>query len=168
MMTLNTLRKRLTISRKNREDGSSDVVVTLFMIPFVIGLVFALIDVSTYFQVRSSVQNITRDGARQVALYGGASETIALNRETTGGKNITAVVMNQLWQDGNCTLSGCTVPPTATCGPNIAYSLNEDAYCTVTYNYNSIGGGIVAWLGFGAITGAEIKITETFKVETRY
>lgn len=176
-MTLASIRKRFTRKRLGKENGSSDIVVTLFMIPFVLGLVFALIDVSTYFQVRAQVQNITRDGARQVAIYGGASPSIPLNIQKTGGKDVGKLVFDKLYKNGNCTLSACgsgtsggtsSVGPTVSCNPPVAHSLNEDAYCSVTYNYRSIGGGVAANLGFGNVVSVPIKIKETFKVETRY
>lgn len=166
-MLLNTIKQKLKGQRLGRENGS-DIIVTLFALPVVLAIVFSLIDVSTYFQTRAQVENITRDGARQVALYGGTSPSIPLNVQTLGGKDITATVLAKLWKNGNCTLSGCTKPPTVTCSPTQASSLSQDASCTVTYNYRSIGGALVSWLGFGNIVANQINITETFKVETRY
>lgn len=166
-MLINTLKQKLKEKRLGREHGS-DIIITLFALPVVLAVVFSLIDVSSYFQTRAQVENITRDGARQVALYGGTSPSIPLNIQTLGGKDITATVLAKLWQNGNCTLSGCTKPPTVTCSPTQASSLSQDATCTVTYNYRSIGGALVDMLGFGNIVSTEIKVTETFKVETRY
>lgn len=161
-----SLRKRLF---KRRSEKGSDVVQTLFMLPFAIGLIFAGIDVGTYFQTKTQVQNITRDGARQISLYGGWSPTISLNREQLGGKKISEVVYNRLVDgDGNCRVSGCSSRPTVTCGPEKAHHINEDAYCRVTYHYRGIGGGIVEWLGFNSITDSVIKAEESFKVETTW
>jgi len=165
-MILNTIREKLNTRRDvNTEENGSDVVVTLFMIPFVIGLVFSLIDVSSYFQTRSEVQNAARDGARQVALYGGSSKGITLN---TSGKDVSTTVMARIYANGGCIPSGCTTAPRVTCGPNKATSLNADAYCTINYNYRSFGGALVEWLGFDNILSRQINITEKFKVETRY
>jgi hypothetical protein len=135
------------------------------MIPFALGLIFALIDVSSYFQTRSTVQNITRDGARQVALYGGSSSSIPLN---TNGQDVNVGVYNKLYRDGGCVPSNCPTPPTVECGPGMATDLNVDAYCKVTYYYSSVGGGLVQWLGFGTILSTPIQTNESFKVETKY
>jgi Flp pilus assembly protein TadG len=176
-MNLLNIHKRFARNRFGRESGASDIVVTLFMMPIVLGLVFALIDISSYFQVRAQVQNITRDGARQVALYGGTSPTIPLNVQKTGGTDVTSQVFAKLYKNGNCTLSACgsgtesgtaAKSPSVTCTPSIARTLNANATCSVTYYYRSIGGGIAQNLGFGAIVSVPIKISETFKVETRY
>lgn len=157
------IRERLEAAR-NYEEGS-DIVTTLFMIPFVLGLIFVLIDLSAYFQARSSVQSIVRDGARQVALYGGQAASIPLNES---GVQVATQVKNRLWTKGKCVVSGCTSQPTVVCGPNRATSLNADAYCRVTYRYRSFAGGLVYWLGFGAVLDPPFTIEERFKVETKY
>jgi len=161
---LQMIRNRFTDSRLNHEEGN-DIVITLFMLPFVLGLIFSLIDISSYFQVRSTVQNATRDGARQVALYGGSSNNIPLN---TTGKNVSQMVKDKLYNGTNCIPSSCPTPPVVTCGPGKATNLNADAYCDVTYRYNSVGGNLVQWLGFGGLLSAPIKTHESFKVETKY
>ena len=69
---LEKLRNRVHSSKQDRETGS-DVVVTLFLIPIFVSLLFGIIDISTYFQTKTQVQNVTRDGARLVALMGGSS-----------------------------------------------------------------------------------------------
>lgn len=160
---------RQIVSRRDidTEEQGSDVVVTLFMIPFVLGLIFALIDVSTYFQTRSQIQNIARDGARQVALYGGQSKSVPLN---TTGKDVVTTVKDRVYKNGACVPSGCPsgYTPTVTCGPNKATNLNQDAYCTINYRYRGFGGSLVSWLGFDTILSQQINITEKFKVETQY
>lgn len=158
------LRKRMVARNRNHEQGS-DIITTLFMIPFVLGLIFVLVDVSSYFQTRSTVQNITRDGARQVALYGGNGTNVPLNSTQ---RTVAAAVYERLYADGSCQVSNCANPPVVTCGPQIARNINDDAFCRVTYYYQSVGGGLVQWLGFGDLLAAPIQIEESFKVETRY
>lgn len=162
---LQALRTRTTRPRLRREDGSADIIVLLFTIPFILGLIFSLIDISSYFQTRSTVQNITRDGARQVALYGGSSSSIPLN---TSGSDVNTSVYNKLYQNGACLPSNCSAPPTVECGPGMATDLNADAYCKVSYRYGSVGGGLVEWLGFGTLLSYPIETNESFKVETKY
>lgn len=166
---LDKLRSRIS-PNYDKEEGS-DIVVTLFMLPLFVALLFAMIDVSTYFQTRTQVQNITRDGARLVALMGGTSPTISLNKEKFGGSgmNVSTYVYSRLTDgSGNCAISGCTKNPVVTCGPSVASRLGQDAYCEVKYYYSGVGGGIVGWLGFDSITNITIDSRETFKVETSW
>lgn len=149
---------------RDYEEGS-DIVTTLFMIPFILGLIFVMVDVSSYFQARSAVQSIVRDGARQVALYGGQAANIPLNE---ADKSVANQVRSRLWQNGQCVVSACTSAPVVVCGPNRATSLNADAFCRVTYSYRGFGGGLVQWLGFGAVIDPPFEIEERFKVETKY
>lgn len=159
--------------KKNLSDSEtgSEIVTTLFLIPLFVAILFAIVDVSTYFQTKTQVQNITRDGARTVALLGGTSTTIPLNKDKFGGSgiNVTNYVYDKLVDgSGNCRISGCSAPPTVTCSPNIATAISANATCTVNYRYRGVGGALVEWLGFGAITGNVITATETFKVETAW
>lgn len=154
----------------DRETGS-EIVTTLFLIPLFVAILFAIVDVSTYFQTKTQVQNITRDGARMVALLGGTSPSIPLNQDKFGGGgiNVNSYVYNKLVDgSGNCRISGCTTPPSVSCTPNVASRISDNATCTVTYSYRGVGGALVQWLGFGAITGNTIRATETFKVETAW
>jgi Flp pilus assembly protein TadG len=166
------IRERFVTKRShNDKERGSDLVVTLFMLPFFIALLFAIVDVSSYFQTKTQVQNITRDGARLVALMGGSSDTIPLNREKFGGNgvSVTKYVSSRLVDSsGQCRISGCNSAPTVTCGPTKATNLTQDAYCRVTYNYRGVGGGIVAWLGFDNVTNNQIRTEEIFKVETSW
>lgn len=62
--------------KKRREEGSSDVIVTLIFLPIFAFFLLALIDLGLYFQTRTIVQNNVRDAARQVALWGGDSSRL--------------------------------------------------------------------------------------------
>lgn len=148
-------------AHKDKEAGDS-VVTSLFMIPFAIFLLFAMVNMSMYFQARGQVQNIARDGARQVALYGGNSRDVPRNDR---GTDVSQIVYNKLYSGGNCTISGCTKPPVVTCGPNISNSAGSDVYCEVTYFFNPVANDI---FGFGNITAQQFKVRETYVSETGY
>lgn len=165
---LTKINERIT---RRRDEKGNDVVVTLFMIVFFIGLLFAIVEVSTYFQTKTQVHNITRDGARIVALMGGASNSISLNKEKFGGNgvNVANYVRDKLADsNGNCIVSRCTQPPVVTCGPTVATQLTADAYCSVTYYYGGVTGNLIGLLGFDAITTQTIQTRESFKVETSW
>lgn len=163
------IRTRVLQRRNNHEEGN-DLVITLFMIPFVLALLFAMIDISSYFQARTQVQNIVRDGAREVAKYSGTDPTIALNREANGGTgvDVSRSVLNKLWDGEKCTISACESKPVVVCNPPKVYRISDDVYCEVTYKYQTMSFALTRWLGLDQISGKEIKLRETFKAETSY
>ena len=153
----------------NRERGSGELVVTLFSIPLLAGLLFTLINVSSYFQTRSAVQDVARDGARLVALYGGS--TTAAYRNTTG-ENVAVTVQKRLYKDGKCILSHCTKPPVVTCNvvvngiPRaVATDAGQVAVCNVQYWYSSVA---PSWFGFDKLVTVPITIDATTVTETGY
>ena len=159
------IRERLSIAAqlKNKEAGDS-VVTSLFMIPFAIFLLFAMVNMSMYFQARGQVQNIARDGARQVALYGGNSNTVARNNT---GADVSTLTYSRLYNSstGRCSVSGCSRPPVVTCAPNVAGDAGQDVWCEVTYYFTPVATDI---FGFGDITAQAFKVRETYVSETGY
>ena len=60
------------LKKKMREErGDSTLVSTILVIPLVIGILITMIDTSVYFANRGQVLESVRDGARQVAIFGG-------------------------------------------------------------------------------------------------
>jgi Flp pilus assembly protein TadG len=148
--------------RTQNENGEADIIVTLFMVPFAVFLIFALINMSMYFQARSVVENIARDGARQVALYGGAAANVPLNNT---GSAVSDLVFNRLYANGGCTQSNCTAPPRVTCTPNQASAAGQSVTCTITYYFSPIAND---WFGFAAITAQPFTVTGQTISETGY
>jgi len=149
---------------KRSERGSSELPVTLVMLPFAVFLIFALIDVSFYMQTRANVQNILRDGVRQIALFGGNSSATPLNNT---GKPVSQLIHDTLWQNGACVKSFCTAEPIVRCTPEIATVVGQQVSCSVTYTYSP-----VAWDGFFGfstfITSVPYTLTEVSISETRF
>lgn len=155
---------------KDREAGDSELVVTLFTIPILAFLLFTIINVSSYFQVRSEVQDAARDGARLVALYGGTTSTAYLN---TTGKTVPAIIQARLYKNGKCTFSYCKSAPTVTCSvisasgasSTRATAAGQTATCTISYAY-----GAVAPISFGFqnLFAYPIKVSGTTVTETGY
>lgn len=144
---------------QRREDGSSDLVTTILLLPLALFLLLSLIDVSMYFTARSSVQNETREGVRLAAMWGGTSSGVRLNNT---GKSVQSHIASSL-SNGK---------PKVTCsiaGKNkaIATYAGEKVACTTTYTYKTVTPGS-DYFGFGAITGKKIVITETALTETGY
>ena len=142
---------RKFIDKRNRNENG-DVVETLFMIPFAVFIIFALINMSMYWQARSVVQNIARDGARQVALYGGSNADAVENR---AGQPVSTLVYNKLYAGGNCTQSNCTKPPVVTCTPGYSNDIGVPVSCSVTYYYSPVA---LDWFGFDKITAQPFTV----------
>lgn len=126
---------REKILKMKEERGSSELPVTLILLPLVIFLIFALIDVSFYMNTRSKVQSVLTQGVRQMALYGGNSAALPLNKT---GKPVDRIIYDNLYQNGNCTLSICQTPPVVTCDTQRATRVGQPMKCTVTYNYRPV------------------------------
>ena len=157
------------------EEGASELVTTLFMLPLALFLILTLIDVSMYFNARSSVQNVTREGVRQAAMWGGtgAHNTVRLNPSniTTAG-----AIKNTLYDSGSgkCLQVGCTKPPEVTCttktsagNSSVAKNAGDKVTCTTTFYYRTVTPGS-DYFGFAAAIGNKITLTETALTETGY
>lgn len=146
------------------ESGSTEVVTTLIMIPLVLWLILSLIDVSLYFQARTSVQNVARDASRQVAVWGGNDSNL---KPYQGSVSTNAY--NSLYNvnTGKCTVGACSQPPTVTCTPSIAPNAGTEARCTVVYHYKAINPGNPL-TGFTGFMNKPITITEVARSETGF
>lgn len=157
------LKKIHSFVTHREERGSSELPVTIILLPFVIFLIFALIDISFYMNTRSNVQSILRDGTRLVALYGGNSSGSPLN---PNGKNIDVMITDRLWQNGECTQSYCDSKPIVSCTPNLARNIAQDVSCTITYDYRPVVNDF--FFGFSGVTDPKFTIRETSISETRF
>lgn len=144
------------------EFGASDLVTAVLMIPLAVYLIFSLINVTFYMQARSSVQQVVRDGVRQVALYGGQQSNLPLN---TSGKTVSSLVKSALYKNGDCTKSFCYKPPVVSCSPGKASKVGQQVSCKVTYTYKPLVNDI---FGFAAMTAKPFTISETSLSETGY
>lgn len=157
---MRTLRQALLAKRNER--GSAEVVTTLMLLPLLIFIILALVEVSLYMQTRTSVQNALADATRQVAAYGGNNTRLNPN-----GKAISTMLADALYRNGRCTYSHCekNKKPAVTCGivagtqanglptftqTGYATSPGQEVACYVTYPYKGVTGG--GWLlGFEQI-----------------
>lgn len=154
--------ERAIRSRIDSESGSSEVITTLMVIPLVLWLIFSLIDTSLYMQARSEVQNVARDGARQVAIYGGND-----SRLNPDNKAISQQVFDRLYQNGKCTASVCDAPPIVTCTPNATTAGGQEVGCTIEYSYRAIYGNNPI-TGFAGFLAQSFTVTETAFAETGF
>lgn len=78
-----------------REDGSSSLVSTIFLIPLLLITLISIVDMGIFFNNRAQIQNVARDAARTVAIYGGnGSATQATPIEETYGITRAATCNN--------------------------------------------------------------------------
>lgn len=148
--------------REQGERGDGELVTALFIIPIVLWILFSLIDISLYMQTRSEVQNVARDSARQVAIYGGNN-----SRLNPYGDSIARVTLERLYQDGKCTPGLCEKAPTVQCTPGTATQAGQQVGCSITYHYRAIFGNNPI-TGFAAFLGSEFTVTETAYAETGF
>jgi Flp pilus assembly protein TadG len=138
--------------KARNEKGSSELPVTLIVLPFILFMIFALIDVGFYFNTRSQVQNVLNQGVREMALYGGNSASNPLN---TTGKTVQQNITDRLYNSSTrrCVISQCAPlltnqsptstnfaqrRPTVSCTPSRTTRVGQPVSCTVTYTYHPV------------------------------
>lgn len=65
---------RKFIKKLKSDRGGSELMSFILLVPLFLGLIVTAVDVSFYFANRSQVQDIARDAARTVAIYGGTGD----------------------------------------------------------------------------------------------
>jgi Flp pilus assembly protein TadG len=163
------------VKKRRNENGSADLVVTLFMLPLAVFLILALIDLSMYMNTRSSVESVVRDATRQSAMWGGTGTVADGVRLNSTGLSAPQRIANSLVRSGGsssdvkCKFSNC-VPgkaPVATCDSVRVANAGATITCSVTYYYKTVTPG-TDLLGFSAITSKGFTITSTAISETGY
>lgn len=149
--------------QKRSTNERGDVVQTVMMLPIAIFLLFALINLSSYFSLRAQVQDTARTGARLVALYGGNGTGAVLNNT---GQTVETIVLSTLWDGTKCTLSYCTDQPIVDCSPNITKQAGEIVTCNIKYYYSPIAPVPDSLKGLNGVTGQPMSVTSTYVAET--
>lgn len=159
---------RKIMKRRDKEEGSADLIVTLATIPFALLLILALIDISLFLNTKSYVQSSLRDGVRQAAMWGGTGDPSQV-RLNLSGTNTQTTILNKLWDSskGVCTHSHCQAKPAVSCTTAVATAAGQRISCSVVYKYQSIVPGSNL-LGFGNITNSPFTATEYSLSETGY
>lgn len=162
---------KLRSRRKNGRDfGAADMIATLVMTPIILGVFFAIIDVSLFMNTKASVEAATRDGTRIAAMWGGTASNVRLN---TTKKNVQTIIRSKIYDDKKktCLNSHCTKAPKVTCtaASKMVKVAGTEISCTTTYYYKSIFFGSDL-MGFGGITNNKngFKSTSYAISETGY
>lgn len=160
--TVRKLREWNELRLKNL-DERGDLVQTVFMLPIAVFMLFALINLSSYFSLRSQIMDTARSGARLVALQGGNSTGAIMSKSK---HNVETIVMNQLWDGKQCTLSYCVKKPVVNCTPEITRNAGELVSCNIKYYYSPMAPVPAGLEGFNGVTGQPMSVTSTYVAET--
>lgn len=149
--------------RRAREERGVEAAAMLIVLPVLVVLVLALIDVGQIVRTRMLVENVARDTARQAAADGGNYNP----RTNTTGREWSRVGYRSLYADGSCTFSACrgnqkpvidcetiTRPNGSTYRSNVAGQAGDLITCNVSYPYKPINGPLLNspfGLGFGSL-----------------
>lgn len=135
-------------------------------------LILGMIDLSLYFQSRTTAQNMARDAVRQVAMWGGTETRLTpYNVESTLEESLLSVSGQMRATDAPAATCGLGQPSTQTPSTNrtnvaVATEAGQNAYCIVTYNYSPISSSIIP--GFNQILTNDVTIIEQGKTETGF
>lgn len=157
------LRNRLNAINTKQEKGDSEIISVLILLPIMLMLIFSMIDISLYVMTRSTVQGVARDGARQVAMWGGNESSLRGKNVKTPSTNMTNALQHS---NGACKPSACQngKPPKATCTPKQTSQAGDEVSCSVTYSYQSVVGNFSF---FGAVTSQPFTVTQYARSETK-
>lgn len=153
----------MKILRKRRTDERAvEAVAMIFVIPVMVILVLALIDVGMMFRARMVVENITRDAVRSAAADGGLNNA----HTNTIGKAWDTWLTDRLIKNHKCLVATCDQGqlPSIYCdnidaGGNhypggVAQKTGDLIECEVKYPYKPINGELLnspIGLGMGTL-----------------
>lgn len=166
-------------ARKTRDERGAEAVAMMIVIPVLVVLVFALIDVGMMFRARMLVENVYRDAARGAAADGGNMNP---RTNTMGYKAWDVWGHEQLWDGSKCRVADCKSgegAPTIDCQTltspagveqrgNVAPQAGYLITCSGHYPYKPINGALLngpLGLGFGGLL-KEFEVSVSARAET--
>lgn len=158
------------------DEADSTVISTVFVIPILLMMIITMIEVPILFSNRNLLQNDLRQGARTVAILGGASdgEGGSALASTYGASDACRVASSWINSRETVGEDGTSYPVVKTkniatcataqgigdnsgyiafhvynieCGPNKAKKIGEATYCQASYYYDGIPGGSMSLIG---------------------
>lgn len=145
------------------DTGMGEAATAIIVLPFMIALVFVILETGFNMRYRGMVDNVVQDTVRGIS-QDGADYWAATNTVPAGYPNWTTYGQSRLAElcgDGS---ARCTQPPALTCWPAGPYSEPGGASgCTATFYYKPIAGfttnNPVFNLGFGSLWADPIETT---------
>lgn len=137
------IRKFLTGFRQRKEKGDSSVVSFLILIPIVLVLLMNSLDATIFFLNKTSINSVARDGARTVAIFGGAGDEhtqTQLEKAYGGSESVATVTKNSLQNNGS--LLSVTINDVS-CGPAYTAHVGDETFCAVQWQYSPLPGNML-------------------------
>jgi len=143
------------------EAGMGDAALAMFILPFMMALIFVLLETGYNLRIRAAIDATTQDAARGVAQDGADYWDVT---DTSGGVGWSQWGSTQL--KDLCDRTGrCTGTPTMNCFPKtIQPNPGEPVTCTATWTYKPIApftSNSLFSLGFSGIWNGDITNTVT-------
>lgn len=152
-------------SLETNERASSEVVALLMSIILLISICIISLDIGMFYNNRSTIQSVARDGARTVAILGGAGDEHTMTKlEKAYGTEaqISASVKKSL--ENHPALMNVIVK-NVECGPYRTAHVGDETYCKVTYEYYPLPGDPLNLVSQGL--GGDKTVTGTAQSEVK-
>ena len=148
-------------SRRSSDRGDSQLVTFVLVMPLLFMFVVTMIDTSIYFANRGEVQQIVRDGARQVAVLAGDGTATTRTRleESHGMEGTCDLLADSAARTANRTEVECqvlkrwetasltnVVVERVDCGPSFVAQVGDETYCDVRWIYGGVPGAITNFI----------------------
>lgn len=152
------------LRRRGRSDrGGSDLITFVFVMPLFFMFIITALDASIFMANRSVVQQIARDGARQVAIFGGTGTQTTMSPiekaygasasspvcGTSPGlmanrSSVECQVLTRL--SGNTGLTNVSIQR-VNCGPGLTLGgIGTETYCDIEWEYGGLPGAALTFL----------------------
>lgn len=156
---------------KQGERGFAEVAAAIITIPFMVSLIFVLIETGFNLRYRSFVDSLAQDTLRGVSMDGGTYSSInSLGQSWDSWATAKAnLLCSKTGAPIGSSSSRCTQAPSVVCTPvgNPLVALGSEAKCTFTFYYKPVIGLMqndVFSLGFSGMFKQPISITITSRV----
>lgn len=150
--------KSKLLKRMRSDRADSTLVTFVLVMPLFFMFVVTMIDTSIYFANRAIIQQVARDGARQVAIFGGdgTATTRSPLEASYGDSGTCAEVSNATGRTANKTEIECkilqrydqgsgltnVIVDRVDCGPDTTLAIGQTTFCNVDWTYGGIPGAV--------------------------
>ena len=154
--------KQKLMKRMRSDRADSSLVTFVIVMPLFFMFIVTMIDTSIYFANRAIIQQVARDGARQVAIFGGDGDATQRSplEASYGVTGTCATVENASTRSANQTEVECQVlarydqgagltsvlVTRVDCGPSRTDAIGQMTYCDVDWTYNGIPGSTMNFI----------------------
>lgn len=150
---------------KLNEKGAAEVVALLLSIVLLISICLISLDIGMFYNNRSTIQSVARDGARTVAILGGAGDdkTMTVLEKAYGTTQPVSKTVEKSLKE-HPALANVEIKKVE-CGPKISAHVGDETYCKVTFKYHPLPGDPLNLVS--KALGGDKTITGTAQSEVR-